>query len=75
MIIESVEITENGVTFNQVSNGDNDYFYCVYDGIICLSMPDFASCGKTGTVFNIFGADTFFELEIERINRGINGLN
>jgi hypothetical protein len=72
MIIESVEITENGVTFNQVSNGSNEYFYCTYSGNTCLAMPDFASCGKTETKSSIFGADTFNELQAEMILRNIS---
>jgi hypothetical protein len=70
MIIASTEITENGLTFNQLTHAD-PYYFCVHNGTVRISMTEEGppASGKTSTLNDIFGADTYENLitEMERL--------
>ena len=70
-IIESTIVEIEGVECNQVYNAGNEYFYCAHSTkfILIKSDEDSPVEAPTDTLSDIFGAETYEELnaEIERL--------
>lgn len=69
MIINST--VPEGKSYNNISNNGNDFYYCVYfDNLVIKdkspeNSPTSGNTASVSTINNVFGADTFEELESE----------
>jgi len=71
MILEPIEVTEGGVTFNRIINPNVPYWICTHSSkwIIFQSQEDSPiEGGNTDTRLDVFGATTYAEL-LEEITR------
>jgi hypothetical protein len=67
-ILNKIIITEDGLTFNRIE-GVNPYYFCTHDTTNVLIKTDYTVVGKTDTLSDIFGTDTYEEMidEIKRL--------
>ena len=65
-IINKQIITEHGLTFNRVESVA-PYYFCTHDNQNTIIITDYSVIGKTDTLSEIFGADTYQEL-LDEIN-------
>ena len=70
MIINSTQVNENGIGFNQITHV-SEYYYCAHDGVNVLIKTDEPVNGKTETQLQIFGSDTLENLQTEITNLGL----
>ena len=67
-IINKKIVTEYGLTFNRIESS-NPYFFCTHNTTNVLIKTAYLVSGKTDTLDDIFGADTYEEMldEIKKL--------